>query len=122
MRVFKSKDFKKWSKKEGINDADLLKAVMEMNNGLYDANLGGNVYKKRISCKGKGKRGGVRTILAFRAREKAFFIYGFSKSRQANITDNDEAALKQLAAIYLGFTEKQLNIAADTGDLTEVQK
>ncbi|MGQ3889783.1 type II toxin-antitoxin system RelE/ParE family toxin [Legionella sp. CNM-1927-20] len=29
-----------------ISDQVLIDAVSEMNNGLFDANLGGNVYKK----------------------------------------------------------------------------
>ncbi|HLB43467.1 MAG: hypothetical protein A3F13_07195 [Gammaproteobacteria bacterium RIFCSPHIGHO2_12_FULL_40_19] len=121
MRVFKNNEFKKWSKKQGIEDKDLLRAVREMNDGLYDANLGGSVYKKRLAYGGKGKRGGVRTILAFRVRDKAFFMYGFSKNKLANITEKDEVALKALAEVYLNLTNKQLNAAVDAGNLMEVK-
>ena len=79
MRIFKNKEFHKWTKKQSIKDSSLQKAVQEMNDGLYDANLGGGIYKKRIAYGGKGKRGGVRTILAFQIGKKAFFIYGFAK-------------------------------------------
>ncbi|STX52141.1 Uncharacterized protein conserved in bacteria [Legionella busanensis] len=65
-----------------------------MNKGLFDANLGGNVYKKRIPLDNKGKRGGARTIVAFRFNNKAFFIYSFAKNKKANITDKELKALK----------------------------
>ncbi|POZ51289.1 type II toxin-antitoxin system RelE/ParE family toxin [Methylovulum psychrotolerans] len=59
MRVFKYRLFEKWAKKQGIIDDDLKKAVFEIENGLCDANLGGHVYKKRISRSDEGKRGAL---------------------------------------------------------------
>jgi hypothetical protein len=32
--------------------------------GLIDADLGGGVLKKRVGLAGRGKRGGVRTLVA----------------------------------------------------------
>ncbi len=52
MRIFKSRTFEKWAKKQGLTDEDLKKAVLEIENGLIDANLGGNVYKKHIGRQG----------------------------------------------------------------------
>ena len=57
MRVFKTKVFNKWSKKEGLNDTILLEAINEVEKGLIDGDLGGNIYKKRIAKLGQGKRG-----------------------------------------------------------------
>ena len=54
-----------------------------MNQGGYEANLGSNFYKKRISVGHKGKSGGVRTILAFKVNDKAFFMYAFGELRVA---------------------------------------
>lgn len=42
--------------KEGLAD--------EMERGLIDADLGGHVVKKRVAIGGRGKSGGVRTLLA----------------------------------------------------------
>jgi len=78
MRIFKNKVFSKWAAKERVSDKALKAAIQEIGNGLVDANLGGNVYKKRVAIGGKGKSGGVRTILAFKVDDKAFFIYGFA--------------------------------------------
>ena len=37
-----------------------------------------------------GKSKGYRTIILIRRREKAFFVFGFSKSQRANIDDDEE--------------------------------
>jgi hypothetical protein len=51
-------------KKTELTDQDLVDAVKEMQTGLIDADFGGNIYKKRIAIGNKGKRAGVRTIVA----------------------------------------------------------
>jgi hypothetical protein len=40
-------------------------AVYEIERGLIDDDLGGHVMKKRVAVGGRGKRGGVRTLLAY---------------------------------------------------------
>jgi hypothetical protein len=91
-----------------------------MNSGLYDANLGGNIYKKRIPLHNKGKSGGARTILAFKINNKAFFIYSFAKSKQDNISDKELKALKKLAKVYLGLTDTEIIEAIRIGSLIKV--
>lgn len=63
-RAFKTKTFSKWMRKADLKDQDLFVAVTEMEAGLIDADLGGNVYKKRIALPGIGKRAGARTLVA----------------------------------------------------------
>ena len=120
MRTFKTRWFQRWAKKEGLTDETLLIAVKEMEQGLVDADLGGSVYKKRVPIQGRGKRGGARTLLAFRMGERAFFIFGFAKSRQANISPKEEQAIKLLATQFLGYTEHALNKALAAGELVEI--
>ncbi len=48
IRIFRAKTFYRWMRKNGVSDDDLRQAVMEMNEGLIDADLGGGVFKKRI--------------------------------------------------------------------------
>ena len=48
-RTFKTKSFAKWMRKTELKDQDLLFAVTEMEAGLIDADLGGNVFKKRVA-------------------------------------------------------------------------
>ena len=52
--IYKTKDFVSRTKKESLSDADLINACKEMSAGLYDADLGGNVYKKRVAMGSKG--------------------------------------------------------------------
>jgi hypothetical protein len=86
MRIFKNKAFTKWAEKEGLNDDALQIAVDEMERGLIDADLGGHLVKKRVAVGGRGKRGGVRTLLAYKSGDKAFFMYGFAKNARANVS------------------------------------
>jgi hypothetical protein len=54
-RIFKTKTFSKAFSKSDLSDVDLLNAVKEMEQGLYEADLGGYVYKKRIAIGNRGK-------------------------------------------------------------------
>ncbi|WP_290705474.1 type II toxin-antitoxin system RelE/ParE family toxin [Amphritea sp.] len=121
MRIFKSKAFNKWAAKESVSDQALTSAVADIENGLIDADLGGYLYKKRVAVGGKGKSGGVRTLLAFKLGDKAFFIYGFAKNARANIKQNEETALKRYAAVLLGYSDIELNQAVTAGVLIEVK-
>lgn len=89
MRIFKPKTFSKWASKEGLTDKALAAAVTEMENGLINADLGGNVYKKRAAIEGQGKSAGFRTILAYKVGNKSFFMFGFAKNQQDNVNKKD---------------------------------
>jgi hypothetical protein len=120
MRIFKTKWFTKWAAKEGLTDEALQTAVAEIAQGLLDANLGGHVYKKRVGVQGRGKRGSVRTLLAFQVEEKACFMYGFAKNQRANISDKELQALKRLAAEIVAYSDQALKQALQAGELSEV--
>jgi len=121
MQVFKSKWFKKWADKEGLTDESLKAAIKEMEDGLVDADLGGHVYKKRVPIEGQGKSGGLRTLLAFRMGNKAFFMYGFAKNEQDNISAKELKALKAMARELLSYSAPQLKQAIKAGSLIEVK-
>lgn len=122
MDIYKIIAFSEWAEEYKVSDKILLDAITEMNNGLFDANLGGNVYKKRIPLDNKGKRGGARTIIAFKYNDKAFFIYSFAKNKQANISDKELKALKKLAKVYFSLTDKEITEALRLGNLIKVDK
>ncbi|MFZ5601246.1 MAG: type II toxin-antitoxin system RelE/ParE family toxin [Pseudomonadota bacterium] len=121
MRIFKNKAFSKWAVKEGLDDGALRTAVDEMERGLIDADLGGHVVKKRVAIGGRGKSGGVRTLLAYKVGSKAFFVYGFAKSARANISADELKALKHLAKELLSYSDKALAEAIEHGALIEVE-
>lgn len=122
MRSFKTKWFTRWADEVGLEESMLLKALDEIKGGLVDASLGGNVFKKRVAKLGQGKRGGYRTIVAFKSQNKAFFIYGFSKNQRENITAKELLLLKKLSVELLGYSEQQLKKTIDKGELIEVSK
>jgi hypothetical protein len=74
VRIFKTKWFARFARKEDISDKKLADAVKEAEKGLHDGDLGGNVIKKRVARAGKGKSGGYRTIIVYRARSRAVFV------------------------------------------------
>ena len=121
IRIYKLKWFKRWASKEGLSDSLLKLAITEMQQGLVDADLGANVYKKRVPLLGQGKSGSLRTLIAFQVDNKAFFIYGFSKSTRSNISVKEMKSLKLLAKELLNYSEEKLKKAIDSGSIEEVR-
>ena len=78
------------------------------------------MYKKRIGLPGRGKRGGVRTLIAFRQGERAFFMYGYPKNERTNIGRDELEALRLLAKELLGYSEQGQALAVRAGELTVV--
>ena len=84
MMILKLKSLHRWARSEGISDASLKKAVSEIARGLVDADLGSGLFKKRVARQGEGKRGGFRTMLAFRRDDRSIFILGYPKNEKDN--------------------------------------
>ena len=122
MQAFKIKAFAKWASHEGLDDDALASAVVEMEQGLIDARLGGRVVKKRVALSGRGKRGSTRTLVAFKQSDKAFFIYGFAKNERANVSDKELRALKLLAKELLNYAAPALAKATKAGELIEIEE
>jgi hypothetical protein len=121
MRIFKNKAFSRFTRKAGLDDAALREAVKNANRGLIDADLGGGVIKQRIARTGEGKSGGFRTIILFRAQQRAVFVYGFEKNERDNIRDDELAQFKELAAIMLAYEDREISTSLSTGALIEVK-
>jgi hypothetical protein len=121
VRIFKSRWFQRFARKEGIADGVLREAVAQAEKGQIDADLGGGVIKQRIARPGQGKSRGYRTIILFRRGAKAFFVYGFSKSQRANIDDDEKEQFKEASKHVLALTEKQLAELLERGDFMEVK-
>jgi hypothetical protein len=119
-RVFKTRHFARWKRKSDLTDSALCSAVHEMAAGLIDAELGGDVVKKRVGLPGRGKRGGARTLVATRKANRWFFVFGFEKNERDNITPNELEALQTLASSLLSLDGVQLNTAVEDGTLQEI--
>src|SRR5580698_1042818 len=121
-RVFKTRWFQRFARKERIRDAVLLDAVARAEKGQVDADLGGGVIKQRIARPGHGKSSGYRTILLFRRGQRAVFVYGFAKKERENIDSDEEKQFKEAAHHVLRLTEKQLAQLVIQGDFLEVRE
>ena len=119
-RVFRTRTFTRWMRKVGLTDDALCEAVSEMAQGLVDADLGGQVVKKRVALPGQGKRGGARTIVATKQSDRWFFLYGFGKNERANIDKDELKVFQEVAKELLGFSDRQLLTALSTGEIVEV--
>lgn len=120
MRIFKYKSFDRWASSEKLSDEMLKEALVEMNQGLYEADLGGGLYKKRIAMPGKGKSGGYRTLIAFQSGQKAFFLFGFAKNERDNIAANEKKIYRKLAKELLDLDIQGIKKLMDSGKFSEV--
>ncbi|MCL5043078.1 MAG: type II toxin-antitoxin system RelE/ParE family toxin [Gammaproteobacteria bacterium] len=120
MNVLKRKDFARWQAGEKLSDTALCKAVQEMEGGLIDADLGGQLYKKRVARPGAGKSGGYRTLLSARVGRRYVFLHGFPKSDKSNITRDEKKALQYAGKVFLELSAKALAKALQAGVLLEV--
>ena len=119
-RVFKTRHFSRWMRKTELTDSSLCAAVLEMAQGLIDADLGGGVFKKRVGLAGRGKRGGARTLVATNKGNRWFFVFGFEKNDRANISAEEKEALQSIAQDLLARTGKDLDAQVEDGTLQEI--
>ncbi len=120
MAVYKTRWFDRWARKQNLSTRVLCEAVREMQAGLYEADLGGGLLKKRIARPGQGKSGGFRTLVATNNGNKWFFVFGFPKNVRSNIDKDEEEALKKLASHLLSLSPPALSTAQRAGELMEV--
>ena len=121
MRICKTPSFTREADKLGLTDAELSAAVREIESGLIDAHLGGELIKKRVASGTKGKRGGFRTVIAWRQGQRCFFLHVFGKGEKANITEQEAKALKAFGRGLMAMSEAALVSAVTGGKLREVR-
>lgn len=112
-RAFKSAWFAKAARKAKITDAALCKAIEQVMKGQAD-DLGGGVYKKRLS------NNQYRSIVL--ARGGAWWVYEFlfAKQDRANIEDDELKAFRLLAKSYAGLTGEQVAALVACKDWIEI--
>jgi hypothetical protein len=110
----------RFARQDHITDKSLAEAITRAERGLIDADLGGGLIKQRVSRQGQGRSGGFRVIVAYRTKERAIFLYAFSKNERDNIDEDELAALRQVGANWLNATEAILARATTDGVLHEV--
>jgi len=108
LRIFKTRWFTRFARGERITDSSLNQAVARAGQGLINADLGGGVIKQRVARPGQGQSGGYRVLIAYRAGQRAVFLYGFAKRERENIEPDELATLRAVAAAWLRADRRQL--------------
>jgi hypothetical protein len=122
MRIFKTRVFARFAKTAGLTDKALLEAAHEVADGLVDAELGGNLFKKRVALLGGGRRGGARTILVHcKSPGRIYFLYGFEKSAKETLTSKELTAYRKLEKEYSKFSDEQLSALVKARELEEIK-
>ena len=120
MRIFKTKWFDRFARKERTETSAIRDAIARAECGQIDADLGGGVIKQRVARPGQGRSGGYRTLVLLQLGQRAVFAYGFAKSDRGNIRGDELTALRELANELLGYNEEELAQALEAGALIEV--
>ena len=74
MRIFKTKGLVRYARRQRIDNTSLREAIERASRGLIDADLGGGVIKQRVARVGRGRSGGHRMLVAYRAGSRAVFL------------------------------------------------
>ena len=116
-----TKQFSKWITKQRIPKTELTKVIQEVKAGNFEANFGGQIYKKRIRFKGKGKSGSGRTIVCYKKKDRIIFIHGFAKNEKSNLTKKELVGFKEFAQILLDLSSDDIDTAIKNGNFIEVK-
>ena len=113
-RVFKTAWFAKHASKVGISNSELCQAIQEMNKGLWDANLGGNVFKKRLN------ENRHRSIVLSKTDTYWFFTFLFAKADQENISKDELNGFKKLAKDFGQLSDTEISAMLTNDSLEEI--
>jgi len=122
IRIFKTRWFARFARRERISDARICEAVRRAEAGLIDADLGGGLIKQRVARPGQGRSGGYRVLVVFRPVDRAVFIFGFSKSARENISPDELETAKKVAAYWLEASPAEIDDAIEEEKLVEVRR
>ena len=120
MRVFATRWFARFMRKERIGEQQLCEAVGRAARGSVDANLGGNLIKQRVARKGGGRRGGYRVLIAHQSGRRAVLLYGFAKNERDSIDPSELADLKKLTQRLITLSEQEIALALRANELKEL--
>ena len=121
MRIFKTKWFARFARKESVEDAALVAAIRQIKAGQVDADLGGGIVKQRVARRGQGKSGGYRTIIAYRSGDRAVFLHGLATSDVDSIDADDLERLKVAARQMLSWDQRQISKQLVSGAWLEIE-
>jgi hypothetical protein len=112
-RVFKTAWFSKAARKAKISDKELCKAIAQVMAGQAD-DLGGGVYKKRLS------NNQYRSIILARGGDYWVYEFLFAKQDMANISDDKLRKFRMVAGGYAGLDTHAVHMLLKDGDWIEI--
>jgi hypothetical protein len=112
-RAFKSAWFAKAARKAKISDAVLCKAIAQVMAGQAD-DLGGGVYKKRLS------NNQYRSIILARGGDFWVYQYLFAKQDRADIDNDELVAFRLIAKDYATMTQERADAQVIDGHWIEI--
>jgi len=118
--AFKTRWLARFARRENIDDKSLCDSIDRADRGLIDADLGSGLIKQRVARRGKGRSGGYRMIVAYRKQGRAVFLYAFAKSERANISPDELEDLREVGAMWLAASAKQIAVELREGTLEEI--
>jgi hypothetical protein len=121
VRTFKTKWLARFARREGIADKSLREAIERAERGLIEADLGGDLIKQRVARQGQGRSSGYRTIIAYRAKERAVFLFGFAKNDRENIDSDELLLFREGAKRWLTADVAKILEALEDGALQEIE-
>jgi hypothetical protein len=121
VRVFKTKWFTRFAKREGISDPGLREAIKRAERGLIDADLGGGLIKQRVARQCEGRSGGFRVVIGYRIGHRAVFIYGLAKNDRANFRSDELDTARDIGSMWIPAPLEQIARGLREGELVEVE-
>ena len=120
MRIFLTKWFARFARRERVSTSDLIRLLRRAESGIVDAELGGGLLKLRLPRVGRGRCGGYRVLVVFRAGDLAFCIYGYAKSEKPDLAPNEVLEYKKAAVDFLALSEEIIVQLLTDGKLVEI--
>lgn len=120
LRIYKTSWTARFAKREHIADDKLVEAIDRAAQGLVDADLGGGIIKQRVARPGQGRSGGYRMLVAYRAGDRAVFLYGFAKNERQSIGPDELLTLREIGAAWLKADDEKIAKAIEEKVLQEV--
>lgn len=116
LRVFAFKDVVRFVRKFHIPDEGVWNVV----HAQPDADLGGGLYKYRIARPGEGSRGGGRVLVALKIESRAILMFAWERKDMENIKPNELKAYREVARMYLGYSDAQMTKLVKDRVLVEI--
>lgn len=111
-------------KKTRLIDSVLCYAAGDVITGVFEADLGGGVIKKRLALH-QGKRGGVRTVIFFRQGTNLVYYDGWVKnlsSKYAREIDEDQLdTYRDVARMFFRANSEVMSLLVRSGMVREVK-